>query len=192
LAAALLIAALPVLALVALLIWLDDGRPIFFHQHRAGKDGRVFRIHKFRTLATEATGTTQPAHHATRVGAGLRRWGLDELPQLWNVIRGDMSLVGPRPVLPEEARGYDARAAQRLSVRPGLTGWAQVNGRNELDWAERVELDLWYVRHRTVGLDLRILLKTPGVLLSGTGVYGPGNHDPDAQDVDARLHHLRS
>jgi lipopolysaccharide/colanic/teichoic acid biosynthesis glycosyltransferase len=172
---------------IAVLIWLDDGTPVLFEQRRAGKHGKPFSLFKFRTLSAEAEGTPHPAQHTTRVGAVLRRWALDELPQLWNVIRGDMNLVGPRPVLLPEARGYDEEAARRLAIRPGLTGWAQVHGRNRLSWAERMELDLWYVRNRTLLLDLWILLKTPFVLLSGQGVYGPGTDDPSASEVQSHL-----
>lgn len=180
---------LPLMGAIALLVWMDDGRPILFRQSRAGKKGAPFSIVKFRTLTTEAEGTTTPSQHTTQVGAFLRRWALDELPQLWNIIRGDMNLIGPRPVLPAEAQGYDERTRRRLNVRPGLTGWAQVHGRNNLDWAQRVELDLWYVRNQSLRLDLWILLKTPVVLLSGDGVYGPGTEDPSTSDVHS---HLRS
>ena len=188
----LLLLSLPLMIGISVLIWLDDGTPIFYRQRRAGKNGRGFLLLKFRTLTTEASGTDTPSQHATRVGAVLRRWALDELPQLWNVVRGEMNLVGPRPVLPDEARGYDDRARERLDVRPGLTGLSQVSGRNRLDWAERMELDLWYVRHRTLSLDLWILAKTPFVLLSGEGVYGPGTDDPSSSEVESHLHRPRS
>lgn len=187
LGAVLLALTLPLTIGTAILIWLDDGPPIFFRQIRVGKDNRPFVILKFRTLTTEAEGTTAPSNHTTRIGPVLRRWALDELPQLWNVLRGDMSLVGPRPVLPAEARGYDDWAAQRLDVRPGLTGWAQIQGRNALDWTERVEHDRWYVQNRSLWLDLWILLKTPFVLFSGQGVYGPGTEDPSPSDVRTHL-----
>lgn len=188
----LLLLSLPLMAGIVVLVWLDDGAPIFYRQRRAGKNGREFVLLKFRTLTTEASGTDAPSQHATQMGAVLRRWALDELPQLWNVLRGDMNLVGPRPVLPSEARGYDDRARERLHVRPGLTGLAQVSGRNQLDWTERMELDLWYVRHRTLSLDLWILAKTPFVLLSGEGVYGPGTNDPSPAEVESHLERPRS
>ena len=188
----LLLLSLPLMIGISVLIWLDDGAPIFYRQRRAGKNGRGFLLLKFRTLTTEASGTDTPSQHATRVGAVLRRWALDELPQLWNVLRGEMNLVGPRPVLPAEARGYDDRARERLDVRPGRTGLSQVSGRNRLSWAERMELDLWYVRHRTLSLDLWILAKTPFVLLSGEGVYGPGTDDPSSSEVESHLHRPRS
>jgi lipopolysaccharide/colanic/teichoic acid biosynthesis glycosyltransferase len=188
----LLAASLPFMLGTALLIWLDDGPPLFFTQIRIGKNGRPFRLFKFRTLARDAAGTKTPAQHTTRVGSFLRRWALDELPQLWNVVRGEMNLVGPRPVLPAEASAYDDWAAQRLAVRPGLTGWAQVRGRNELGWKERIEHDRWYVQHRNILLDAWILAKTPFVLLRGRGVYGPGTDDPSSSEVRSRLQRHRS
>ena len=190
--ALLLTLGLPFMMGTALLIWLDDGPPLFFTQTRIGKNGRPFRLFKFRTLTTEAEGTKTPAQHTTRVGGLLRRWALDELPQLWNVVRGEMNLVGPRPVLPAEASAYDDWAARRLAVPPGLTGWAQVHGRNELDWKERIEHDRWYVEHRSVLLDSWILAQTPVVLLTGRGVYGPGTDDPPPSEVRSRLQRHRS
>jgi lipopolysaccharide/colanic/teichoic acid biosynthesis glycosyltransferase len=179
---------LPLMAGIAGLIWLTEDPPVLFTQTRAGHEGSPFQIIKFRTLRVDASGTTSPSEHTTRIGAVLRRWGLDELPQLWNVLRGEMNLIGPRPVLPAEARGYDERARRRLAVRPGITGWAQVNGRNNLDWSQRMDLDLWYVRNRSLELDLWILLQTPAVLLSGEGVYGPGTEDPSSDEVTSHLH----
>lgn len=174
----LLVALAPVFGLVALCIWLDDGWPLLFWQTRVGYQGTPFRIVKFRTLAREPDDPTQPAAHTTRVGGLLRRWALDELPQLWNVLRGEMSLVGPRPTLPEQVAQYGAHERLRLQVLPGLTGWAQIHGRNALSWPERIDLDVWYVRHRSLGLDLRILLRTPVVLLHGSGVYGADAQNP--------------
>lgn len=183
----LLVLTFPLLIGTAILIWLDDGTPIFFRQTRIGKNGQSFVIFKFRTLTTDVEGTTTPSQHTTRVGSFLRQWALDELPQLWNVLRGDMNLVGPRPVLPSEATGYDDWASQRLRVRPGLTGWAQVRGRNNLGWKERIEHDLWYVHNQNILLDLWILGKTPFVLFRGQGVYGPGTEDPSESDVRSHL-----
>jgi lipopolysaccharide/colanic/teichoic acid biosynthesis glycosyltransferase len=168
----------PVLGAAALAIWLEDGRPILFTQVRAGQHGAPFRVVKFRTLETGPKDPTRPAAYATRVGAVLRRWAIDELPQLWNVLRGEMSLVGPRPAPMHQVERYGAHERRRLAVRPGLTGWAQVQGRNALSWPERIEHDRWYVRHRSLGLDLRILLRTPLVLIRGTGVYGPEGNNP--------------
>ena len=174
----LLVAFSPLFGLVALCIWLDDGRPLLFTQTRAGHRGTPFRIFKFRTLTREPGDPTRPAAHATRVGAVLRRWALDELPQLWNVLRGEMSLVGPRPTLPEQAEQYGPHERRRLQVRPGLTGWAQIHGRNALSWPERIDLDVWYVRHRRLLLDLWILLRTPITLVQGVGVTGTDGTNP--------------
>lgn len=183
----LLLLGAPLLGSIAVLIWLDDGRPVFFTQTRAGRKGIPFTVLKFRTLDTAIDSTCSPSLHVTSTGSFLRRWALDELPQLWNVVRGEMNLVGPRPVLLSETNGYDEQAARRLDVRPGLTGWAQVHGRNSLDWSRRMELDLWYVENRSVLLDLWIVAKTPLTLLSGQGVYGPGTNDPSSTTVHTHL-----
>lgn len=164
----------PVLGLVALWIWLDDGRPLLFTQTRVGCGGASFPLVKFRTLTHAPTDPTRPSAHTTRIGGLLRRWALDELPQLWNVLRGEMSLVGPRPTVPRQVEQYGPYERTRLQVPPGITGWAQIHGRNALSWPERIDLDVWYVRNRSLGLDLQILLRTPLVLIRGTGVYGPG------------------
>ena len=173
----------PMMAVAAAAIVLETGRPIVFSQIRAGRQGSPFRIYKLRTLRSGPKDEHVPSAYTTQVGRILRRYAIDELPQLWNVVRGDMSLVGPRPILMPEARGYDGRQRRRLEVRPGLTGWAQIHGRNALTWHERVALDLWYVENRSLSLDLRVLLRTPWVLFSGLGVYGPGTQDPDTVAV---------
>ena len=174
----LFVALAPALGLVALCVWLDDGRPLLFTQTRVGVRGEPFRIFKFRTLTHEPADPTRPAAHATRIGPVLRRWALDELPQLWNVLRGEMSLVGPRPTLPEQVEQYGPHERRRLRVRPGLTGWAQVHGRNALSWPTRIDLDVWYVRHQGLTLDLYILLRTPLVLVQGIGVTGADGKNP--------------
>jgi lipopolysaccharide/colanic/teichoic acid biosynthesis glycosyltransferase len=174
----LLVGLAPVFGLVALCIWVDDGRPLLFTQTRAGCRGKPFRVFKFRTLTHEPDDPTRPAAHTTRIGGTLRRWALDELPQLWNVVRGEMSLVGPRPTLPEQVEQYGPYERTRLQVPPGITGWAQIHGRNALSWPERIDLDVWYVRNRSLWLDLRILLYTPIPLLSGTGVRGEDGRNP--------------
>src|SRR5947208_437976 len=144
---------------------------------RVGKDGRPFDVFKLRTMVDGAehlgAGLAVNAGDTriTRVGALLRRTSLDELPNLVNVLRGDMSLIGPRPTLPVQVAQYSERQRRRLSVKPGITGWAQVNGRASLPWAERIELDLYYVEHRSLGLDLKILSRTPAMVLSGGGMY---------------------
>ncbi len=167
----------PVVALLALAIRLESpGHPIYT-QTRAGRDGEPFSIYKLRTMVAgaEFTGAglaiQEGDDRITRVGAFLRRYSLDELPNLWNVLRGEMSIVGPRPTLPVQVQQYDERQRGRLAVKPGITGWAQVNGRASLPWPQRIELDLWYVEHRTVALDLRIIARTVRLVLSGHGLY---------------------
>ncbi len=178
LAALLLVLGLPVLMLVAVLIVAESGRPFLFKQTRIGRGGLRFEILKFRTLRAGAHDPDNPHACVTRFGRVLRRWGLDELPQLWNVLRGQMSLVGPRPTLPEQVAAYGAFERRRLAVRPGLTGWAQIHGRNALDWPARIRLDLWYVDHVSFWLDARILLRTPKILWTGAGLYGADGQNP--------------
>jgi len=164
----------PVLAIAAVAIKLEDRGPVVYRQPRVGKQGVEFELLKLRTMvvgaerqgAGYAVGEDDP--RITRVGRGLRRLSLDELPQLWNVLRGEMSLVGPRPTLAYQVEQYTPRQRRRLEVKPGLTGWAQVHGRAALPWEERIELDLWYVEHQSAWLDLKILLRTPLALFSGT------------------------
>ena len=164
----------PLLAASALAIKLDDGGPVFYRQTRVGKDGKDFELLKLRTMEvgaeTKGAGFAVDAGDSriTRVGRLLRRTSVDELPQLWNVARGEMSLIGPRPTLRYQVETYTARQRRRLDVRPGLTGWAQVNGRATLPWEQRIELDVWYVEHRSPRVDLTILMRTPGALFGGT------------------------
>ncbi len=179
LAALLLVLGLPALVLVAVLIVAQNGRPVLFRQTRIGRWSVPFEILKFRTLRPGAHDPGNPCTQVTRLGRVLRRWGLDELPQLWNVLRGEMSLVGPRPTLPEQVAAYGAFERRRLAVRPGITGWAQIHGRNILSWPERIRLDVWYVEHISLGLDVRILARTPSVLLSDRGVYGASGRNTD-------------
>ncbi len=153
----------PVLLIVGILILITSGRPILFLQDRPGRGGRTFRLIKFRTMTrTESTevDTETDGSRLTRLGRILRATSLDELPELWNVLRGDMSLVGPRPLLTEYLPLYTPEQARRHEVRPGITGWAQVNGRNAVDWETRFQLDTWYVDNRTLLLDFLILFKT--------------------------------
>ena len=152
-----MIALSPVLAILSLLILMCMGRPIFFRQQRPGRHGKLFTLLKFRTMTT---GDGDDAARLKGLGRLLRRTSLDELPELWNVLRGDMSLVGPRPLLPEYLALYNEQQARRHEVRPGITGWAQVNGRNALDWPERFKLDVWYVDNRSFWIDMRILAMT--------------------------------
>ena len=164
----------PVAALAALAVRLRLGRPVLFRQRRVGHGrGRV----RDREVPDHAPGgyPGEPdAERDTRVGRALRATSVDELPQLWNVVRGDMSLIGPRPTLPEQVAHYSPRQRGRHAVRPGLTGWAQVNGRNSITWPERIELDLWYIEHRSLPLDARIVGRTLLRLVRRDGLYGEG------------------
>ncbi len=153
----------PIMAIVAGCILISYGRPALFKQSRPGKDGQLFKMYKFRTMsnAKDANGELLPdSQRLGRLGRFLRRSSLDELPELLNVIKGDMSLVGPRPLLPEYLPLYDQNQARRHQVRPGITGWAQVKGRNSLGWQQKFELDVWYVDNRSIWLDVRILFMT--------------------------------
>jgi lipopolysaccharide/colanic/teichoic acid biosynthesis glycosyltransferase len=175
-----LIALAPLLLAAMLAIRLESSGGVIYRQRRVGKDGRSFDLYKLRTMVDGAehigAGLAIDAGDAriTRVGALLRRCSLDELPNLLNVLRGEMSLIGPRPTLPVQVAQYTPRQRRRLEVRPGITGWAQVNGRASLPWSERIELDLYYIEHRTLALDLKILARTPALVLAGGGLYkGP-------------------
>jgi len=169
-----LVAASPLLALSALAVKLEDGGPVLYRQTRVGKDGVDFELLKLRTMivGAERVGAGYAVNEGdariTRVGRVLRKLSLDELPQLWNVVRGDMSVIGPRPTLRYQVERYDARQRRRLDVKPGITGWAQIHGRAALPWADRIELDVWYVDHRSRKTDLLILLRTPVALFGGT------------------------
>jgi lipopolysaccharide/colanic/teichoic acid biosynthesis glycosyltransferase len=177
-AAIALVIASPILALAAIAIKLDSRGPVLYRALRVGLDGREFRLYKLRTMHTgnDPVGVGTPVlpgdARVTRVGGWLRRFSLDELPNLVNVLRGEMSVVGPRPTLAAQVAAYTPRQRRRLAVPPGLTGWAQVNGRAEIPWEERIELDLWYVDHRSAILDLRILARTARLLVTGHGLYG--------------------
>jgi lipopolysaccharide/colanic/teichoic acid biosynthesis glycosyltransferase len=176
-ASAALLLASPVLAAAMLAIRLESRGPAIYRQRRVGLHGRAFDVLKLRTMVDGAehigAGLAINANDSriTRVGALLRRTSLDELPNLLNVLRGEMSLIGPRPTIPAQVDQYTERQRGRLAVKPGITGWAQVNGRASLPWAERIELDLYYVEHRSLALDLRILLRTPAMVLGGAGLY---------------------
>lgn len=183
-----LITLLPIYTLIAICVWLDSPGPVFFRLRMAGRDGKAFDQWKFRTMVKNArekahpfeTSATDP--RITRVGRFLRRWSLDELPQLWNALRGEMSLVGPRPAFIEVAARYSAIEAGRLRMRPGLTGLAQIQGRNLLPWPERVAFDLEYIERYSLWLDLKILLRTVPVVIRSEGVYG--------EDGKVRMHDL--
>jgi lipopolysaccharide/colanic/teichoic acid biosynthesis glycosyltransferase len=165
----------PLLAVVALLVRLKLGSPVLFRQRRPGRGGQPFELVKFRTmLADTGGGVASDADRLTPFGRALRATSLDELPELWNVLRGDMSLVGPRPLLMQYLDRYSPRQARRHEVRPGLTGWAQINGRNALSWEEKFELDVWYVENRSFLLDLKILGVTALKVLRPDGISGEG------------------
>lgn len=159
----------PLLLAVSVLVWAALGFPVFFRQLRPGLRGRLFRVVKFRTMRPASAGGSD-AERLVAVGRLLRQTSLDELPELWNVFRGQMSLVGPRPLLPEYLPLYSPTQARRHDVRPGITGWAQVNGRNALSWQEKFELDVWYVDHVSLGLDVRILWRTVASVIRREGI----------------------
>ena len=168
-----LVLASPLLAVAALAVKLEDGGPVLYRQTRVGLGGADFELLKLRTMVVGAErigagwAVDRGDPRITRVGALLRKLSVDELPQLWNVVRGDMSLIGPRPTLRYQVEQYDERQRRRLEVKPGITGWAQIHGRAALPWAERIELDVWYVEHRSPRIDLAILLCTPLALFGG-------------------------
>ena len=180
---ALVLLAMPLL-IIAVAIKLDSKGPALFRQERIGKDGQPFMIFKFRTMRQGAEAETTHIYvgaenpNITRTGYRLRRWALDELPQLLNVLKGDMSLVGPRPTLRYQVERYDERQKLRLQMKPGLTGWAQVNGRNKLNWTQRMEYDIWYVQNWSLHVDAKILLLTPMAVLRRDFAYA----DKVAQD----------
>ena len=173
-----LVVLLPIFAVIGIFIKLDSKGPVFFIQERAGKDGKIFKAYKLRTMVENAEKkglkyrVTKDDRRITRIGKHLR-WGIDELPQLINVFKGEMSLVGPRPTLPYQVEKYSEREKRRLEVKPGITGWALINGRNKLSWPERIKLDIWYIDHWSSWLDLKILFKTIWVVIfTREGIYG--------------------
>ena len=173
----LLLLCLPTLLVIGVLTLLFMGKPVLFQQNRPGLHGEIYRLLKFRTMtnAVDKRGRILPdAQRLTRFGRFLRRTSLDELPQLWNVVKGDMSLVGPRPLLAQYLDRYTKEQARRHNVRPGITGWTQVNGRNNLSWEEKFEMDVWYVDHLSPALDLKILFRTLAVVCMGQGIHQPG------------------
>jgi lipopolysaccharide/colanic/teichoic acid biosynthesis glycosyltransferase len=167
----------PLVALLAVAVRLESPGDPIYRQSRVGQDGRPFQIYKLRTMVSGAEligaglAIAQGDDRITRIGELLRRYSLDELPNLWNVLRGEMSIVGPRPTLPGQVDQYTPRQRGRLAVKPGITGWAQINGRASLPWPERIELDLWYVEHRSLALDITILSRTLGQVVRGSGIY---------------------
>ena len=174
---ALLALSSPIIVLAMIAIRLESPGPAIYRQRRVGRHGEPFDVLKLRTMVDGAEhigaglAINENDSRITRVGELLRRSSLDELPNLLNVLRGDMSLIGPRPTIPAQASSYSERQRGRLAIRPGITGWAQVNGRASLPWSERIELDLYYIEHRSLSLDLEILRRTPALVLGGSGLY---------------------
>jgi lipopolysaccharide/colanic/teichoic acid biosynthesis glycosyltransferase len=188
-AGAVLAAASPLMLVAVLAIRLESRGSAIYRQRRVGRDGRPFDVIKLRTMVTGAEGMgaglaiSEGDTRITRVGRLLRRTSLDEVPNLVNVLRGDMSIIGPRPTVPVQVDRYTERQRGRLAIKPGITGWAQIHGRTELPWDERIELDLWYIEHRSWRLDLRILWRTARMVLGGQGLYrgeAPAWRDPPA------------
>jgi lipopolysaccharide/colanic/teichoic acid biosynthesis glycosyltransferase len=170
----------PFMGLAAVAVKLEDGGPVLYRQVRVGRDGEDFELLKLRTMVVGAEtlgagwAVDKGDPRITRIGRLLRRTSIDELPQLWNVLRGDMSVIGPRPTLRYQVERYTERQRGRLSIKPGLTGWAQIHGRAALSWDDRIELDVWYVEHRSALVDLKILLRTPRALFGGTYMGSTG------------------
>jgi lipopolysaccharide/colanic/teichoic acid biosynthesis glycosyltransferase len=172
----------PVMILISVLVLIVHGRPVLFRQPRPGYKGRVFTLYKFRSMSTELDSSGRPLSDTQRItplGRFLRASSLDELPELFNVLRGEMSLVGPRPLLVEYLSRYSPEQARRHDVRPGITGWAQINGRNALSWEQKFELDVWYVDHWSFALDLKILWKSIAVVFLRRNVTPPGQTSMD-------------
>ena len=179
-----LLALSPLLVVLALLVRVRMGSPVLFRQLRSGLDGELFEIVKLRTMRAERYPGEPDPDRTPRLGEVLRRTSLDELPQLWNVLLGDMSLIGPRPTLPEQVERYSERERGRLAVRPGLTGLAQVSGRNALSWPERIELDLEYIERRSLRLDVEIVMRTMRRLVRPEGITGEGGVNPGYSGTD--------
>jgi lipopolysaccharide/colanic/teichoic acid biosynthesis glycosyltransferase len=182
----------PLLLVAAIAIRLESRGPALYRQRRVGKDGRIFELFKLRTMSQGAdpigvgTAVTADDPRVTRVGRLLRRYSLDELPNLINVLRGEMRIVGPRATLPAQVELYTPRQLRRLDLRPGVTGWAQIHGRTGIPWEERIELDVWYVEHRSLWLDLKILAKTPAALLGGVGSVASDEYAGSSPDSPLR------
>ena len=175
----------PALALIAIIIKLNSKGPVLFKQERVGEVGNLFKIYKFRTMLHNFNklghgfDLQKDDARITNIGNFLRRWSLDELPQLLNILKGEMSFIGPRPTLEYQVRQYNDFQRKRLLMKPGITGWAQVNGRNSLTWEERIYYDLWYVMNFSLSLDLEILIKTIKVTLLKEGIYGKAGNNYD-------------
>lgn len=185
-----LLVLLPIFLIAAILIKINSKGPVFFLQGRVGKDGKIFKVFKFRTMIVEAPEKTKGKYieksnpYITRVGKFLRRSGIDELPQLINILKEEMSLAGPRPTLPYQVAKYNDYQRKRLLMKPGITSWALIHGRNKLTWPERIEYDVWYVEHWNFWLDIKILLKTVWVVVKGEGLYADRETDEIARNEE--------
>ena len=179
--------------IIAVLIKLDSPGPILFHYERAGKDGKLFKPFKFRTMVSDAIekglrySVAESDERITKIGSFLRRYGIDELPQLFNVLKGEMSLVGPRPTFRYQVERYNTFQKKRLLVKPGIIGWALIHGRNMISWEERIKYDVWYAEHWSLWLDFYIILKSFYVILvQKQGVYGKGGTNDPFVDIDEK------
>ena len=187
----LLLIAIPVMIIIPIVIRLTSKGPAVFTQERMGKDGKVFKIYKFRTMKIpsesydENGNMLEPKQRITKVGAFLRKTSLDELMQIFNIINGTMSIVGPRPTLPYQTERYDDRQRKRLDMRPGITGWAQVNGRNDITWSEKIEYDIEYVENYSLWFDIKVLFKTVAVVFKQEGIAFTKDDAINAKDVPA-------
>ena len=185
-----LVVLLPIFLIVAILIKIYSKGSVFFLQERVGKDGKIFKVFKFRTMTVDAEEKTKGKYieksnpYVTRTGKFLRRSGIDELPQLINVLRGEMSLAGPRPTLPYQVAKYNDYQRKRLLMKPGITSWALIHGRNKLTWPERIEYDVWYVEHWSFWLDIKIFFKTVWVVAKGEGLYASRETDEIARNEE--------
>lgn len=168
---------LPFLIVIAIFIKITSVGPVFYQQQRVGKNNREFLVLKFRTMVVNAEhlgagiNVSKNDKRITRVGKFLRKYSLDELPQLINILKGDMNFIGPRPTVPQQVKKYTPKQMGRLKIKPGLTGWAQVNGRNALSWPERIDLDLWYIKNRNIWIDILIIIKTFTTVINKRGIY---------------------
>ena len=191
LALLLLLILAPLFLIIAILIKLESRGPVFFLQERVGQNQRLFQIFKFRSMLNksvdEQKGVSlgQDDQRITKVGKFLRDWSLDEIPQLVNILKGEMSFVGPRPTLKYQVDQYTEHQLQRLKMRPGITGYAQVNGRNSLSWTKRIELDVFYIQHYSLWFDVKIFCKTPLIIFGKKGTYGADGTNPDL-DVEEK------
>jgi len=186
---------LPLFVFIAIAIKLDSSGPVFFKQQRVGAKGKSFYIYKFRTMVVNAVNIGAGLNiidndpRITVVGKYLRDWSLDELPQIVNIVKGEMSFIGPRPTLQHQVDSYTQHQRKRLNMKPGVTGWAQINGRNNIPWEERIELDVWYVDNWSIWLDMKILLRTPKIVFKKEDVYSDSGVSYDLKGIENKKEH---